>query len=207
MLVCAFCTFLHTRPRVQRAPGIPCALLTLGRMILENLGRIAPRDRGAVFNGSHVSASEATQSILRAKGRMDCFVAVAPRNDELLIRNNSQQIAVAQTASASEWRLRLRSALDVNGRAAKPPPMSEPAHTIKSRVAAISVFASAGMATAKFVVGIAIGSLALISEALHSSVDVVATVITWMVVRVSDRPADKEHHYGHGKLESISALG
>jgi cation diffusion facilitator family transporter len=85
--------------------------------------------------------------------------------------------------------------------------MSHPDHTTKSRVAAISVFASAGMAAAKFVVGIAIGSLALISEALHSSVDVVATVVTWMVVRVSDRPADKEHHYGHGKLESISALG
>jgi cation diffusion facilitator family transporter len=77
----------------------------------------------------------------------------------------------------------------------------------KTRVAAISVFASAGMATAKFAVGILIGSLALISEALHSSVDVIATVITWMVVRVSDRPADAEHHYGHGKLESISALG
>src|SRR4030088_3171659 len=85
--------------------------------------------------------------------------------------------------------------------------MSQLDHTIKSRVAAISVFASAGMAAAKFVVGIAIGSLALISEALHSSVDVVATVITWMVVGVSDRPADKEHHYGHGKLESVSALG
>src|SRR6202162_4114282 len=85
--------------------------------------------------------------------------------------------------------------------------MGHPDHTIKSRVAAISVFASAGMAVAKFAVGIAIGSLALISEALHSSVDVVATVITWMVVRVSDRPADKEHHYGHGKLESVSALG
>src|SRR5260221_12208751 len=85
--------------------------------------------------------------------------------------------------------------------------MSPSDHTIKSRVAAISVFASAGMAAAKFVVGIAIGSLALISEALHSSVDVVATVITWLVVRVSDLPADEEHHYGHGKLESISALG
>src|SRR6266446_8155713 len=80
-------------------------------------------------------------------------------------------------------------------------------HTIKSRVAAISVFASAGMAAAKFVVGVLIGSLALVSEALHSSVDVVATVITWMVVRVSDLPADEEHHYGHGKLESVSALG
>jgi cation diffusion facilitator family transporter len=84
--------------------------------------------------------------------------------------------------------------------------MSHPLHNVKARVAAISIFASAGMAAAKFTVGIAIGSLALISEALHSSVDVVATVITWAVVRVSDRPADEEHHYGHGKLESVSAL-
>src|SRR5882762_4728583 len=85
--------------------------------------------------------------------------------------------------------------------------MNHPDHTVKSRVAAISIFASAGMAAAKFAVGIAIGSLALISEALHSSVDVVAPVITWLVVRVSDRPADDEHHYGHGKFESLSALG
>ena len=85
--------------------------------------------------------------------------------------------------------------------------MSASGHNAKSRVAAISIFASAGMAAAKFAVGIAIGSLALISEALHSSVDVVATVITWLVVRVSDRPADDEHHYGHGKFESLSALG
>ncbi len=85
--------------------------------------------------------------------------------------------------------------------------MSARVNSEKTSVAAISVFASAGMAAAKFVVGILIGSLALISEALHSSVDVVATVVTWMVVRVSDLPADAEHHYGHGKLESISALG
>ncbi|MBR1187700.1 cation diffusion facilitator family transporter [Bradyrhizobium sp. AUGA SZCCT0160] len=77
---------------------------------------------------------------------------------------------------------------------------------LKTNVAAISIFASAGMAAAKFAVGIAIGSLALISEALHSSVDVIATIITWLVVRVSDQPADAEHHYGHGKFESLSAL-
>src|SRR5436189_4677194 len=85
--------------------------------------------------------------------------------------------------------------------------MSPADHNVKSRVAAISILASAGMAAAKFVVGVAIGSLALVSEALRSSVDVVATVITWLVVRVSDRPADDEHHYGHGKFESLSALG
>ena len=82
-----------------------------------------------------------------------------------------------------------------------------PSAQIKSRVAAISIAASATMATAKLVVGISIGSLALISEALHSSVDLVATVVTWLVVRVSGRPADDEHHYGHGKIESLSALG
>jgi cation diffusion facilitator family transporter len=85
--------------------------------------------------------------------------------------------------------------------------MSQSVHSEKSRVAAISMAASASMAAAKFVVGIAIGSLALISEALHSSVDLAATVVTWMVVQVSDKPADEEHHYGHGKLESLSALG
>jgi cation diffusion facilitator family transporter len=77
----------------------------------------------------------------------------------------------------------------------------------KSRVAIISIVASASMTAAKLIVGIAIGSLALISEALHSATDLVATVITWLVVRVSDRPADDEHHYGHGKIESLSALG
>lgn len=85
--------------------------------------------------------------------------------------------------------------------------MSPLDRTEKTRVAALSVAASATMAAAKLVVGIVIGSLALISEALHSSVDVIATLITWLVVRVSDRPADEEHQYGHGKFESLSALG
>lgn len=80
-------------------------------------------------------------------------------------------------------------------------------NTTKQRVAAISIVASASMAAIKFTVGVAIGSIALISEALHSSVDLVATVITWIVVRISDKPADAEHHYGHGKIESLSALG
>lgn len=85
--------------------------------------------------------------------------------------------------------------------------MSQNDASIKAKVAAVSVLASASMAAAKFAIGIAIGSLALISEALHSTVDLVATIVTWFVVRVSDRPADEAHHYGHGKLESLSALG
>ena len=61
---------------------------------------------------------------------------------------------------------------------------------VKQRVAAISIAASASMAAVKFAVGVAIGSIALISEALHSSVDLIATIVTWVVVRVSDKPAD-----------------
>src|SRR2546426_396716 len=79
------------------------------------------------------------------------------------------------------------------------------ASRIKTNVAAISIFASAGMAAAKFVVGIAIGSLALISEALHSSVDVIATVITWLVVRVSDQPADALH-FASDVLGSVAVI-
>ncbi|MGN6286169.1 MAG: cation diffusion facilitator family transporter [Afipia sp.] len=79
--------------------------------------------------------------------------------------------------------------------------------SVKQNVAAVSIVASASMAAAKFAVGIAIGSIAMISEALHSSIDLVATIITWIVVRIADKPADAEHHYGHGKLESLSALG
>src|SRR5271154_2265531 len=85
--------------------------------------------------------------------------------------------------------------------------MNHPGHSIKSRVAGVSIFASGLMAVANFVVGVAIGSLALISEALHSSVDLIATVVTWLVVQVSGKPADAQHHYGHGKIESLSALG
>ena len=55
-------------------------------------------------------------------------------------------------------------------------------------------------------VGIATGSLAILSEAGHSLIDLGATVMTYAAVRISGKPADEEHHYGHGKVESISAL-
>lgn len=77
----------------------------------------------------------------------------------------------------------------------------------KQKVAAVSMLASGSLAIIKLTVGLAIGSLALISDALHSVIDFCATCATWIVVRFSDRPADSEHHYGHGKIESLSALG
>jgi cation diffusion facilitator family transporter len=76
----------------------------------------------------------------------------------------------------------------------------------KERVALTSIAASGGLTIAKAVVGLFSGSLALLSEAAHSALDFVATVMTWYAVRVSGKPADEEHHYGHGKVESVSAL-
>jgi cation diffusion facilitator family transporter len=77
---------------------------------------------------------------------------------------------------------------------------------IKQRVALTSVAASAGLTIAKGVVGLATGSLAILSEAAHSLLDLAATIMTYFAVRVSGRPADEEHHYGHGKVESVTAL-
>ena len=76
----------------------------------------------------------------------------------------------------------------------------------KQRVALISVGASAFLALSKLAVGISTGSLAIISEAIHSSLDFAATVMTWFAVRLSDKPADETHHYGHGKVEALAAL-
>jgi len=76
----------------------------------------------------------------------------------------------------------------------------------KERVAIVSAFASGSLAAAKFVIGVMIGSLALISDALHSLIDLGATLVTWYAVRVGDQPPDAEHHYGHGKVENVAAF-
>jgi len=76
----------------------------------------------------------------------------------------------------------------------------------KEQVALTSILASAGLTVAKAIVGVLSGSLAILSEAAHSLIDLAATVMTYFAVRVADKPADEEHHYGHGKIESISAL-
>jgi cation diffusion facilitator family transporter len=76
----------------------------------------------------------------------------------------------------------------------------------KEQVALTSIAASAALTIAKGLVGFATGSLAILSEAGHSLIDLGATVMTYTAVRVSGKPADAEHHYGHGKVESVSAL-
>jgi cation diffusion facilitator family transporter len=76
----------------------------------------------------------------------------------------------------------------------------------KEQVALGSIFASAGLTIAKGIVGVLTGSLAILSEAGHSLIDVAATLITYFAVRISGKPADDEHQYGHGKFESVAAL-
>jgi cation diffusion facilitator family transporter len=76
----------------------------------------------------------------------------------------------------------------------------------KERAALGSIAASAGLTAAKAVVGLLTGSLAILSEAGHSLIDLSATVLTYFAVRISGKPADAEHQYGHGKMESVTAL-
>jgi cation diffusion facilitator family transporter len=76
----------------------------------------------------------------------------------------------------------------------------------KTKVALLSVFAAIFLTGFKLIIGIITGSLGLLSEALHSGLDLVAAVITYFSVRVSDKPADKNHNYGHGKIENFSAF-
>jgi len=83
----------------------------------------------------------------------------------------------------------------------KGPPMN-----VKEKVALGSIAASAGLTAAKAAVGLLTGSLAILSEAGHSLLDLSATMLTYFAVRISGKPADAEHQYGHGKVESVTAL-
>jgi cation diffusion facilitator family transporter len=76
----------------------------------------------------------------------------------------------------------------------------------KKSAAASSVFVALGLTGMKLAAGLLTGSLGILAEAAHSGLDLVAAFITYLAVRVSDRPADVAHPYGHGKVENFSAL-
>ncbi len=76
----------------------------------------------------------------------------------------------------------------------------------KGVAAASSVIAAIFLTTMKLVIGLMTGSLGILAEAAHSALDLGAAVITFFAVRLSDRPADATHLYGHGKVENLSAL-
>jgi cation diffusion facilitator family transporter len=76
----------------------------------------------------------------------------------------------------------------------------------KDRAALSSVLAAVFLASFKIVVGLLTGSLGILAEAAHSGLDLAAAAVTLFAVRLSSQPADREHAYGHGKIENLSAL-
>ncbi|KFC64055.1 Cation diffusion facilitator family transporter [Bosea sp. LC85] len=78
--------------------------------------------------------------------------------------------------------------------------------SIKQRAALLSVMATLLLTGAKGIAAILSGSLALLTDALQGLIDIGSTLFTWFAVRAADKPADEEHHYGHGKVEALAAL-
>lgn len=76
----------------------------------------------------------------------------------------------------------------------------------KSAAALSSVMAAIGLTAFKLIVGTLTNSLGILAEAAHSGLDLAAALMTFFAVRVADKPADSEHHFGHGKVENLSAL-
>jgi cation diffusion facilitator family transporter len=77
----------------------------------------------------------------------------------------------------------------------------------KKGVALSSVLAAILLTSIKLIVGLFTGSLGILSEALHSGLDLIAALMTLFAVKFADKPPDEDHNYGHGKIESLSALG
>ena len=80
------------------------------------------------------------------------------------------------------------------------------AHRLKERAALASIVVSTLMTAAKFAAGLASGSLAVLSEAGHNLADVAATILTYVAIRIANKPADEEHQFGHAKVEALAAL-
>lgn len=76
----------------------------------------------------------------------------------------------------------------------------------KTKVAFLSILSNSTLIIMKIIAGILSGSVSIISEAIHSSMDLLASFIAFYSVNVSSKPADKKHPYGHGKVENISGV-
>ena len=81
--------------------------------------------------------------------------------------------------------------------------MSKDYKKLKIRTALLSVVSNSILIVIKVIAGVLTGSVSIISEAIHSALDLVAAAIAFFAVRVSDKPADIEHPFGHGKYENI----
>ena len=78
---------------------------------------------------------------------------------------------------------------------------------LKKRATLMSLLAAVFLTSFKLVIGLYTNSLAILSEALHSGLDLLAAIMTFYAIRISSMPADRRHPYGHGKVENLSALG
>ena len=76
----------------------------------------------------------------------------------------------------------------------------------KKRAALWSVVSAVALVSLKVFLSVRTGSLGVLSEALHSSLDLIAAIITFLSVHFADQPADENHPYGHGKVENFSAF-
>jgi cation diffusion facilitator family transporter len=76
----------------------------------------------------------------------------------------------------------------------------------KVRIARLSVISNSFLIILKLIVGLISGSISIISEAIHSFMDLLASIIAYFSVRISDTPADERHPYGHGKFENVSGV-
>jgi cation diffusion facilitator family transporter len=76
----------------------------------------------------------------------------------------------------------------------------------KVKIARLSILSNTFLIILKVVAGLMSGSVSIISEAIHSSMDLMAAIIAFFSVRVSDNPPDSRHPYGHGKVENISGV-
>lgn len=76
----------------------------------------------------------------------------------------------------------------------------------KNKAALSSVIAAIGLTLMKIIVGALTGSLGILAEAAHSGLDLVAALVTFFAVQISGKAPDKQHHFGHGKVENLSAL-
>ena len=91
-----------------------------------------------------------------------------------------------------------------------PDPANEPPATpgesaVKQRAAALSILSNSGLILLKLIAGTITGSVAILTEAVHSSIDLVASIVAFFSVCKAGEPADESHRYGHEKIENLSA--
>jgi cation diffusion facilitator family transporter len=84
-------------------------------------------------------------------------------------------------------------------------PQAGPPRTVKTRAAALSIASNCALIALKLAAGAITGSVAIITEAMHSSIDLIASIVAFVSVRQADKPADADHPYGHDKFENLAA--